>query len=74
MARPKVHQQPRRTTGLKLDEDVHQALRDHNEATGVPMNRTTQDALVEKLTREGFYPPGKVRSISQARATLRKTS
>lgn len=79
MARPKVHHKDRKNTGLKLDEDVHQALREHNEATGIPMNRTIQEGTKRLLMEQGFFPPGsngagQVTSIAPARAVLRKTS
>ncbi len=58
MARPKVHEHERRTTGLRLIEPVHEALRAYNRDTGVPMARVMEMAVEEKLISLGYYTPG----------------
>lgn len=75
MARPKVHKEERRTTGLKLRKTVHDALRRHNAETGIPMNRTTEIALERLLIEEGYLPNTNGNPTSlRGRAVLKKGS
>lgn len=60
MARPRVHLHERRTTGLRLSAPVHDALRDYNQETGVPMTKVIEVALEQYLIELGYYDPDNV--------------
>jgi hypothetical protein len=55
MARPRVHTEERRTTGLRLSASVHDALRAYNADTRIPMTFIIESAVIEYLTRLGYY-------------------
>ena len=53
MPRPKVHEAPRSQLATMIDRDLHEAVRELSDESGIPISRLVEDGLKLLLRKHG---------------------